>query len=83
MEDIHYKHFIVVKDGYIVNGWSSGPYPDKSTDNAICINDNGSYQFRLEFDGEENPNLFDELGNPIYKWNGNSIISADKESEEE
>lgn len=83
MEDIHYKHFIIVKDGYIVKGWSSGPYPDRSINDAICINNNGSYQFRLESDGEENPNLFDELGNPIYKWSGDSLILANKDSRED
>lgn len=63
------KHYIAVDDrNRIIDGWSDGPHPEKSTDGAVCINEQGGYQFRLFPDGEENPTLFDMDGIPLYKY---------------
>lgn len=62
------KHYAAVDGrGRIVEGWSDGPYPSKDTAGAVCINQEGGYQFRLTPDGEENPALFDRYGIPRYK----------------
>lgn len=69
MEDIYNKHYIKTDDrGCIVEAWSDGPFPGKDAAGAICINEEGGYQFRLEPGGEENPPLFDRYGIPLYKW---------------
>lgn len=56
MEDMIYpdfmanKHYIKIReDGAIIDGWSDGLFPSKDTVDAICINENAGYQFRLVF----------------------------------
>lgn len=62
-------HYIVTDaQGRITSGWSDGPHCDRDTTGAICINEQGGYQFRLFPDGEENPNLFTHDMIPLYKW---------------
>ena len=66
MDEQYNKHYVKTDgQGRIVEGWSDGPCPDKDTTGAVCINQEGGYQFRLG--GEENPVLFDRHGIPRYK----------------
>lgn len=69
MEDFYNKHYISVDgQGRIVNGFSNAFRQPSETD--ICINEQGSYQFRLFPGGEENPFLFEKHGVPRYKYDG-------------
>lgn len=80
MSEYYNKHYISVDaQNRIIDSWSNGPHPEKDINNAICINDIGSYQFRLFPDGEENPVLFTDDMIPLYKWDGESIISRTDE----
>jgi len=76
MEQFYNKHYIKVDStDRIVEGWSDGPHRDKDTTDAICINDQGGYQFRLFIGGEENPCLYDWNGMiPLYKWDGEQVV---------
>lgn len=68
MEEHYNKHYIKVDDqGRIVDGWSDGPFPGKDTTGAVCVDQQGGYQFRLTPEGEENPTLLDSHGVPLYK----------------
>lgn len=77
------KHYITVDDqGRIVDGWSDGPHPSKDTTGAICINEQGGYQFRLfPPDGEENPSLWDMEGIPLYKLTAKGKVARRTETE--
>lgn len=69
------KYYIKInKLNQIIEGWSNGPFPDKDTTDAICINEKGTYQFRLYPDGEENPLLFNFNRIPLYKYENKEII---------
>lgn len=70
----YHKHYIRL-DGSnrVTNGWSDGPHRDRDTDGAICLTEQGGYQFRLSPDGEENPSLYTMDGIPLYKWDGQSV----------
>ena len=82
--DEFFRHYIVADDtGRIIDGWSDGPHPHKITTGAICINEEGGYQFRLFPDGEENPMLFEENGIPLYKWDGEQVLARTQEEIEE
>ncbi len=83
MEEIYNNYYILIdSQGRIVDGWSDGPNSGRETANAICINNKGSYQFRLSPDGEENPALYDMDGIPMYRWDGEKVvIRTDKEIE--
>ena len=71
-----YKHYITTRlDDAITDAWSDGPHPDKDTNDAICINDQGGYQVRLHPGGEENPTIYTMDGIPLYKWDGFQVIS--------
>lgn len=71
MNEFYAKHYIATDDrSRITGGWSDGPCPDRDTTDAICINEQGGYQFRLAPGGEENPALRTIDGIPLYKWNG-------------
>lgn len=70
------KHYIELDSKRrIIAGWSDGPNPDRDTSNAICINQEGGYQFRLKPNGEENPPLFTLDGIPLYWWNAKEAVS--------
>ena len=70
------KYYIIIDaNDNIISGWSDGPFPNKDTSNAICINEQGSYQFRLYPNGEENPPLFNETGLSLYKYENGEIIA--------
>lgn len=63
------KHYIAVDDqSRITDGWSDGPHPERDTTGAICINEQGGYQFRLWDGGEENPHLYTMDGIPAWRW---------------
>lgn len=83
MEVRYNKHYIVVDDqGRITGAWSDGPSPDMNTADAVCINEQGGYQFRLTPGGEENPLLFTKEGVPLYKLkNGKVLERTTKEIE--
>lgn len=73
--EIYNKHYVTTDaQGHITSGWSDGPHPDRDTTDAICINDQGGYQFRLFPDGEENPPLRTMDGIPLYRWDGEQAI---------
>lgn len=82
MDELNYnKHYITVDEqGRIVDGWSDGPHPSRDTSEAVCINEQGGYQFRLAPDGEENPALHDWDGMiPLYKYEGGQIVRRSAE----
>ena len=60
-----------------------GPHSKKNITEAICFNEQGnSYQLRVEIDGalsEENPNLTNSNGIPLYKWTGTEVVSRSQE----
>lgn len=69
------RHYIISDArGLIADGWSDGPHPERDTSEAICINEQGDYQFRLFSDGEENPMLYTMDGIPLYRWDGEQVI---------
>lgn len=74
-QETYNLHYIKTDEtGRIIDGWSNGPCPDKDTTEAICINEQGGYQFRLLPGGEENPPLRDDRGIPLYKWDGTQVV---------
>lgn len=79
--DFYNRHYILLDgENRIIDGWSDGLFPDKPTDEAICINEQGGYQFRLFPDGEENPSLLDFEGMiPLYKYNNSEVIKRTAE----
>lgn len=73
-EEIYNKHYIKTRaDGSIIDYWSDGPHHGRDTADAICINEQGGYQFRLTPDGEENPPLHTIDGIPLYAWDGQAV----------
>ncbi len=80
MDEFYNKHYITTDaQSRIVSGWSDGPHPDRDTSGAICINEQGGYQFRLFPGGEENPPLYTMDGIPLYKWDGEQAIPRTEE----
>lgn len=85
-EEFYNRYYITVDArGRVTAGWSDGPRPDKDTTDAICISEQGGYQFRLFPGGEENPALYTMDGIPLYRWDGQAVqrrtdkeISADR-----
>lgn len=75
------RHYIAIDaQGRITSGWSDGPHPERNTADAICINEQGGYQFRLFPGGEENPALYTMDGIPLYRWDGQTVqLRADEE----
>lgn len=74
------RHYIRVDaQNRIVDGWSDGPHANRDTTGAICINEEGSYQFRLMPDGEENPTLRTMEDLPLYSWNGERAVLRTEE----
>lgn len=74
------RHYITTDtQGRITSGWSNGPHPDRDTSGAICINEEGGYQFRLFPSGEENPPLYTMDGIPLYRWDGEAIVPRTEE----
>ena len=71
---VPYQHYITVNDkNQIIQGFSTAFKQPKETD--ICINNQGSYQFKLFPQGEDNPALFSFPSNiPLYKYENNTVI---------
>lgn len=77
---VYNRHYITTDaQGRITGGWSDGPRPDRDTTGAVCINEQGGYQFRLFPDGEENPSLYTTDGIPLYRWDGEQVIPRTEE----
>lgn len=75
MTPLYQNHYITVDDeGRITGGWSDGPNPDRDTTGAVLLTDQGGYQFRLYPDGEDDPELKELNGIPMYKWDGAEAI---------
>lgn len=69
------KHYITTDtQGRITAGWSDGPQRDRDTAGAVCINEQGGYQFRLFPGGEENPPLRTADGIPLWRWDGERVV---------
>lgn len=80
MNDFYNRHYITTDaQGRVTDGWSDGPHPGMDTENAVCINEEGGYQFRLLPGGEENPFMYTFDGIPLYKWDGNSVQNRTEE----
>lgn len=80
MNKFYNKHYIITDpESCITSGWSDGPLPDRDTAGAICINEEGGYQFRLFPGGEENPPLYTMDGIPLYRWDGEAAIPRTEE----
>ena len=79
MEDFYNNHYIRIReDGCIIDGFSDAFR--EPTEDAICINDQGGYQFRLFPGGEENPPLYEfEHMVPLYKWEGGEVVRRTEE----
>ena len=74
------RHYIQSdSQGRIIAGWSDGPHPEMDTSDAICINEQGGYQFRLFPGREENPPLYTMDGIPLYRWDGEQVVSRTEE----
>lgn len=73
------KHYITVDEqNRIIDGFSDAFRQPSETD--ICINEHGSYQFRLCDGGEENPTLFGwDYMIPLYKYEGGEIVRRTEE----
>ena len=79
-EGFYNKHYIITRpDSAITDAWSDGPHREKDTANAICINEQGGYQFRLCPGGEENPPMYAMDGIPLYKWDGTRVVARTNE----
>lgn len=81
--EIYNKHYINIDaQGHITSGWSDGPHPDRDTTDAICINEEGGYQFRLWLGGEENPPLHTMDGIPLYRYDIKKMLIYPRTEEE-
>ena len=80
MSEFYNRHYIIIDaQNRITSGWSDGPYRDRDTIDAICINEQGEYQFRLTPDGEANPSFNTPDGISLYCWDGNQVIPRSEE----
>ena len=76
MSAYYNRHYITTdSQDRIVDGWSDGPHRNRDTDGAICINEEGGYQFRLSDGSPENPPLHTMDGIPLYKWDGEAVVA--------
>ena len=84
MDDYYNKHYITVdENSYIIGGFSDAF--KQPQDGDMLINDKGGYQFRFVFESglsEENPNIRDMCGVPLYCWNGKYAIKRPDEDVE-
>lgn len=80
MDEYYNNHYIITDArGRITDGWSDGPHPERDTTNAICINQQGGYQFQLIPSGEENPPLYTMDGILLYRWDGAQALPRTEE----
>lgn len=77
------RHYASVDGtGRIQSIWSDGPHPEIETSEAICINEQGSYQVYLTVNGkrtEENPAWLSNDGIPLYKWEDGEVLERTQE----
>lgn len=67
------KHYITIDARHrIIDGFSDAFRQPSESD--VCINEQGSYQFRLFPNGEENPSLYNQDGIPLYKWENGQVL---------
>lgn len=79
-EPIYNRYYITLDNqGRITSGWSDGPHPEHDITGAICINEQGGYQFRLSPGGEENPALYNMDGIPLYKLVDGQVVPRTEE----
>ncbi len=78
-EFYNHQYITIDAESRIVLGWSDGPNRDRDTSGAICINEQGGYQFRLFPGGEENPPLYTMDGIPLYRWAGEAVVPRTEE----
>ena len=71
MDEFYNKHYILIDaSSRIIDGFSDAFR--SPTEDAICINDKGGYQFALF--GIENPPLFDGMSMiPLYKYEDGTV----------
>lgn len=80
MDEFYNRHYITTdSQGRITDGWSDGPRPERDAAGAICINEQGGYQFRLTPGGEENPPIYTMDGIPLYRWDGAQVLPRTQE----
>lgn len=80
MEEMYNRHYIKLDDqNRITDGWSDGPHPRRDTAGRICIDEKGGYQFRITPNGEENPELIEGHGIPLYSWDGYRVVKRTAE----
>lgn len=72
--EFYHKHYIRADErGRITEGFSDAFRQPSEAD--ICINERGSYQFRLFPGGEENPSLYaGEEMIPLYKYEDGDVV---------
>lgn len=82
-KEFYNRHYIITRsDGVITDAWSDGPHTERDITDAICINEQGGYQFRLILNGElteENPPIYTMDGIPLYKWDGSQVVRRTEE----
>ena len=79
-EPVYNCHYITTDaQGRITDGWSDGPHPERDTAGAICINEQGGYQFDSLPGREINPCLHAGDGIPLYKWDGTQVVPRTEE----
>jgi len=94
MDEFFNHHYITTDaQGRIIDGWSDGLHPERDITGAICINEEGGYQFRLSYSvgfvgegsefpalvSEENPPLYTMDGIPLYVWGGKVAVLRTEE----
>lgn len=81
MNEFYNRHYITVDaQNRITDGWSDGPCPDRNAAGAVCINEQGGYQFRLYPGGEENPCLYDwDHMIPLYRYEDGKVVRRTQE----
>ena len=80
MNEFYNIHYIATDtQNRITDGWSDGPCRDRDTAGAVCINEQGGYQFRLFPGGEENPLLYTMDGIPMYRWDGEKVVARSED----
>jgi len=70
------KHYIITDElGRVLRGFSDDF--EQPTESAICITEDGGRHFELN--GVINPPMTDELGVPLYKFDGDQVIERTQE----
>lgn len=78
---LYNKHYITFDSRNRVTDGFSDAFKQPS-ESDVCINEQGSYQFRLFPDGEENPSLYNQDGIPLYKFEDSKVLARTEEEME-